>query len=354
MFMWKLFLFCFVISMQAMHDNNITSLLRKREATGQIDKRKVKNSFMYCENTEDIEDLRKESNWKDLLDIISNDKRLMLSHVFLSSYEDNSLMMLIPPALAYKTQKFKNYLLADRLLSFEAMDSKLTTRQKELLEKEVMVALVEAGADPNLFTDSRLGPVLAAGLGVNEDIEYCKALLERGADPNIAITWKGHTKRMSLSYARSVEMIELLVKHGADVHAKASDIEETFLHHVTKKEKYESKLLQVYLNHGIDVNAKDEYGCTPLEHLVMDYPSHAATSSRQELKKKVSILLDNCAHYKRAIRWVDRIFKKLNSDNQSLIREISKEKYEILRDMLFEHEHRYEKEAARLRNILLD
>ena len=61
---------------------------------------------------------------------------------------------------------------------------------------------------------------------------------------------------------RKKEDVEFLINHGADVNAR-DQYDQTPLHYVARKGKKE--IVEFLINHGADVNARDQYGSTPLD-----------------------------------------------------------------------------------------
>jgi ankyrin repeat protein len=78
-------------------------------------------------------------------------------------------------------------------------------------------------------------------------------LLEAGADPD-ARSWENLSP---LGHARDVAIARLLIEAGADVHLRRPS---TLLHHRPTPE-----LAQLFIDAGVDVNALDEAGQTPLD-----------------------------------------------------------------------------------------
>jgi ankyrin repeat protein len=88
--------------------------------------------------------------------------------------------------------------------------------------------LLKHGADPNIPTDHKVTPLMAAsGIGWVEGVTYewspeqtletVKFLLELGADVNAQDTMDGRSALMGAAHKGRNDVIELLVKHGADL-----------------------------------------------------------------------------------------------------------------------------------------
>jgi ankyrin repeat protein len=93
---------------------------------------------------------------------------------------------------------------------------------------ELMKLLLKHGADPKISTDHKVTPLMvASGIGWVEGVTYewspqqtletVKFLLELGADINAQDTMDGRTALMGAAHKGRNDVIELLVKHGADL-----------------------------------------------------------------------------------------------------------------------------------------
>src|SRR5689334_3911787 len=159
-------------------------------------------------------------------------------------------------ALYHRQMDRVNELLASgiELNVFEAAGTGQTQRLTELLAANP--SLVNAHANDG-FTP--LG--LAVFFG---HVETVKALIEAGADVNLPSRESMKvTPLASASAARQLEIAGLLIEHGANVNARATN-DLTPLHESAATGKIEfTKLL---LEHGADVNAKTTDGKTPLDY----------------------------------------------------------------------------------------
>lgn len=93
---------------------------------------------------------------------------------------------------------------------------------------EAISALLAAGADVNAVSRSRVSYIpsntaLHAAIAGERSLAVIALLLESGADPNI-LDSNGHTcLHVAAYHADQPEMIDLLVRHGADVAAKTPE-----------------------------------------------------------------------------------------------------------------------------------
>ncbi len=320
-------LFCFSVSTECMQERNLFTLLKQRETFGRTDTKKIKNSIATMQHPEVVDTLRKIDIWEDVMPAIPIEYVPDES----ASFEDNILMDIIPPALHDKTHEFKT-----------AIAEKLTSRLHIApVDKLFAIALVEAGAHPDIF--------LKHNFYLNE-YNYTNALLTRGGNPNIFIEefnygYDVHENQPLLFSAEKLTLIKLMILHGANIHARSSISRETILHAAANNQILSAEILLFYIRNNINVNAKDAFGSTPLEVLILNKESYVG-GYKKRLPDVVNILLNNGAHYKRALKLVE---EKLKEPFPILYTN----KCRILYDILTKHDA-YAEEAYRLRNITLD
>lgn len=337
---------CIIISsLYSIQSTNIVSLLQQRETYGTVDKKKIKISVAALQNPEVVGKLRKINEWEDFVRSIPKEYIPQES----ASFEDNVFMDIIPAALSQATQEFKDDIFADTLV-----------RHPGRLEHLLCIALIEAGANPNILNSAHVKNTsypIAHICGfeiVRDDYDFAKALLDRGANPNVPVDYWSHEhdydeKHTPLVRIYDLKLAELMVQYGANPKAVSSKSKKTFLHLAAQKKQYSPSLLQFYIDNGVDVNAKDSCGSTPLERIVLDQQSHVRESEHQKLRDKVSILLANGADYHRAMGLVAKTSQELMS--AYLFGYVNK--YKILRDMLASHDT-YMQQAAHLKDMGLD
>ena len=151
--------------------------------------------------------------------------------------------------------------------------------------------LVAAGADPKIEgpggnTAEKLiarrtakkkydyGPgALHEALQANESPAIIKAMLDLGADPN-ELNKDGYTPLFWLAEqdygGADNDLIELLVKSGADVNFRYRNLKVTPLHVAAGRGK--SSFVAALLKHGAEVNSADHEGATPLYWLADNGP----------------------------------------------------------------------------------
>ncbi len=172
-------------------------------------------------------------------------------------------------------------------------------------DTDVLKALLNAGADPNLVDDLAISPLMAASSYSGDDPQSVELLLEFGANPNAvnsggkrAINYASAGLFLEESYikvealltagARLVpaeegkdhpinsaarsgndKVIALLLEAGADPNGTGID-KQTPLHNVGLLDFNSAASAQVLISAGSDVNALDENGDTPL-HIAARY-----------------------------------------------------------------------------------
>jgi ankyrin repeat protein len=125
--------------------------------------------------------------------------------------------------------------------------------------------LINNGADINSHHTKLLEtPLHRLCARIKPQIDVITMLLEKGAEVN-AINISGKTPIFYCSFNYSVELLNLLVKHGADINIK-NKYNNTLLHddYINCYDEHFEEFLKALLNLGFDINSKNSYGLTPL------------------------------------------------------------------------------------------
>lgn len=126
--------------------------------------------------------------------------------------------------------------------------------------------LINNGGDIN----SHLSPLFETPLHrlcarLKPRIDLITIILDKGAEVN-AVNLAGKTPLFYCNLNYSVELLNLLVKHGADINIK-DKYKNTILHDdfINCPEEDFEKFLKVLINLGFDLNIKNSSGFTPLD-----------------------------------------------------------------------------------------
>ena len=142
---------------------------------------------------------------------------------------------------------------------------------------EVMKILIDHGASVNDHVWTPLSGAISSiyfrGNGMHSEegaVAAVRLLLARGADVNLQSDYQyGYTFSPLIQAAMtgSIQLVELLLKYGADVHVR-------FWHGLTVlHEAHSGKpgIFQLLVDHGADLHACDDYGESPLLRLCHDH-----------------------------------------------------------------------------------
>ncbi|KAK0391494.1 hypothetical protein NLU13_0995 [Sarocladium strictum] len=129
---------------------------------------------------------------------------------------------------------------------------------------DLAIKLLQAGADPNAWDLTGQAAIIPAlkdnRASAEKKLELVRTLLQAGADVH-ATTLGGSIPCIWLAVeSGSLEMTELLLRHGANPSAMRQDV--TLLMHAVEKD--ETALAKLLIKSGADVNLADKKGRTPL------------------------------------------------------------------------------------------
>ena len=145
------------------------------------------------------------------------------------------------------------------------------------------------------FRSSRYSQEVAAS---NNSKSVINVLLEKKANVNIA-NGSGQTPLSAACHAQNVEIVDMLLKRGADPNLRAfcdvsSEHEFPLL---VAANNDESKVVELLLKHGANINVTDKKGNTALHHAIKhqspQYPHSLLASS--DVKSVIDVLLENKA-----------------------------------------------------------
>ena len=126
--------------------------------------------------------------------------------------------------------------------------------------------LINNGADINSHHSKLLEtPLHRLCARVKPQIDVITMILEKGAEVN-AINISGKTPVFYCNFNYSVELLNLLVKYGADINIK-DKYKNTLLHddYINCFDEHFEEFLKALINLGFDINSKNSSGLTPLD-----------------------------------------------------------------------------------------
>ncbi len=201
-------------SITLVSNDTIIFHLRNREMVGKANTKKLRICLVPRQYPEVIKTLQNVENPLDFIKSIP--EKCFPSET--ASFEYNLLMDIIPAALKTKTQQFKNQVLDDHL-----------PRCWSRLDYYVHIALIDSGAKHN--NGLRVGYAYRG----RTDYEYARALIKRGANPNSRCKYfsqehKYEEEHISLCDISDLNFIKSMFDGGANVHARSSKSNKTFVH----------------------------------------------------------------------------------------------------------------------------
>ena len=126
--------------------------------------------------------------------------------------------------------------------------------------------LINNGADINAHNSELLEtPLHKLCARIKPHIDVITMILKKGAKVN-AINISGKTPIFYCSFNYSVELLNLLVEYGADINAK-DKYKNTLLHddYINCFDEHFEEFLKSLINLGFDINSTNSTGYTPLD-----------------------------------------------------------------------------------------
>lgn len=213
---------------------------------------------------------RQDNGIRVVLTVLGSKQAVYLSTVAEGLKEGNSLL--------YDAEHYKPVMDAiNARRRRAALSAQLLEAAKEPRDADSIIALLDAGADPNggalkLVIESSTTDMAARLLIV-------KALLAHGADPNIASPEVGFTPLMSACSMGNLQVIQMLLDHHADVNAHTRHDQTTALmeaslfprgvgaHDTEENAETAIAMITLLLKAGADRHAKDCYGREATEYV---------------------------------------------------------------------------------------
>lgn len=126
--------------------------------------------------------------------------------------------------------------------------------------------LVSNGADVNSHHNKLLEtPLHRLCARAKPQLDVITMLLEKGADPN-ATNLSGKTPVFYCNFNYSVELLNLLVRYGADINIR-DKYNNTLLHddYINCFDEHFEDFLKALIDMGFDINSKNSQGLTPYD-----------------------------------------------------------------------------------------
>ncbi len=164
---------------------------------------------------------------------------------------------------------------------------------------EILKILKSFNADFNILDKRGINPLVSA---YNEnDLKTMKILLERGADPNLWKDTKGETLLHYACRKGKTEIIKLLLEYGANPNLQSKDAFGYTPIHWVAQEGYNNIIDLIADNSKIDIDfdIKDKKGYTPLDRAfqsghfkVMEILTNLGAEDISNAKKHINIIKD--------------------------------------------------------------
>ena len=122
------------------------------------------------------------------------------------------------------------------------------------------IELLKRGADPNKERGHNGSTPLHLAI-IKENLDLAKKLLIEGAQLETRDDY-GYTPLLeAVNFGASAEIIDLLLEHGANVHAVTKD-KNTALHFAAQHD--DANMIRILTERGLLADVEDNNGCTPL------------------------------------------------------------------------------------------
>ena len=105
------------------------------------------------------------------------------------------------------------------------------------------------------------------------DVEIVSRLLWHGVSPDICSDWFNRTPLHMAARYSSIEVVQLLIAHKADIEARNKD-NQTPLHWATRHNSIE--IAQLLISHKGEIDTRDKNNGTPLHWIAFYYSTEVA------------------------------------------------------------------------------
>ena len=213
--------------------------------------------------------------------------------------------ILINMSYIFRYSKYEHWQTDGELNGSDAISLFLAARDGDLAKMSFIldngviglanICLAERYGDGDIISTTLTEYLYACSKVGSNAVEGIKLLVEHGADISITLSSEGGddisaamhkairfdmldvvwyllalgTPCPMVHFCRSVEMIQILMLHGADVQARGYSNKTLLFTTETNQEK-KRKILEFALSHGVDINAVDKFGRTALMWAAMN------------------------------------------------------------------------------------
>jgi ankyrin repeat protein len=154
--------------------------------------------------------------------------------------------------------------------------------------KEMIEALISAGADVNRQKEGGGSALMYAVSGKQRNVDICLLLIENGAEINATSNWSKETALMEAAHSGNIEACRLLIENGADVNMKDKNGETALM---KAAEHFNIKICEILIENGADMDATDNKGRSALIHALLDLIEQVRFSILNEHMIKTSKML---------------------------------------------------------------
>jgi ankyrin repeat protein len=137
--------------------------------------------------------------------------------------------------------------------------------------KDVVMFLIEKGGEVNAYDKRYWTPLHHAAMDKGDPKEVVEILIKNGADVNAG---KKYGEETPLHYAAEYGnkyVAELLIANGADVNAKTKRYGYTPIYEAARSTYSHYGVLELLIANGADVNVRTKGGKTPLQAALLPY-----------------------------------------------------------------------------------
>ncbi|GAB4541202.1 MAG: hypothetical protein Tsb0014_32910 [Pleurocapsa sp.] len=165
------------------------------------------------------------------------------------------------------------------------------------IELGTIELLLSNEAQVNKVNQNKMTPLLTAlstNYRQNIDEQILKVLLENGADVNTP-NLNNHFPLFMAAASEQPKIVELMLNKGAKINYKDRENNNVLLHALNRNYRLNSEIVRQLINAGVDVNAKNDQGLTPL-HLLVNKSDRFNRRDDENFQTNIELLIKNGAN----------------------------------------------------------